>query len=104
MGVTARWTAFWVLMTVALAAMVFKKLTVCSWVRRHNPAATVSLLGGILGAAGCAVSPSPIVNQLWWAPLALDSLGVPYLLIAVSQTIWKSVAPAEEVIGGQDNR
>jgi len=81
MGVTARWFAFWLLMALALAAMIIKKLTLCSWVRRHNPGASVSFIGGVLGAAACTVSPSPIVNHLWWAPLALDSLGAPYLLI-----------------------
>jgi uncharacterized membrane protein YjfL (UPF0719 family) len=81
MGFTSRWIAFWTLMTLALAAMVFKRLTVCSWVRRHNPAATISVIGGILGAVACQASPSALVKQLWWAPATLDILGAPYLLI-----------------------
>jgi hypothetical protein len=81
MGITARWALFWLLIVLAMAAMVFKKLTVCSWVRRHNPAAAVSVIGGALGAAACTVSPSALLNHLWWAPTALDSIGAPYLLI-----------------------
>jgi hypothetical protein len=100
MGPTARWRAFWVLMALALAAMVIKKLTVCSWVRRHNPSAAVSLLGGILGAAGCAVSPSPMVNHLWWAPMALDSMGLPYFLIIISGKIHKFVRRPAGVMAG----
>ena len=83
MGATGSWRAFTLLMALAIAAMVFKKLTVCSWVRRHNPGAAVSFIGGILGAAACSVSPSPLVRHLWWAPAVLDSMGAPYLLIAI---------------------
>src|SRR5690242_3059904 len=77
------WTTFTVLMALAVAVMVFNKLTVCSWVRRHNPAATISVIGGILGAAACEASPSLLVKHLWWAPTALDILGAPYLLILI---------------------
>lgn len=89
---TARWLAFWALMLLALAAMILKKLTLCSWVRRHNPCAAVSFIGAILGAAACAASPSPLVNHLWWAPMALDSLGAPYLLILLGLTIRERAA------------
>jgi len=83
MGAKGNWTAFALLMTLAVAVMVFNKLTVCSWVRRKNPAATVSIIGGCLGAAACGLSPSAMLNKLWWAPTALDVIGAPYLLILV---------------------
>jgi uncharacterized membrane protein YjfL (UPF0719 family) len=83
MGAKGSWTAFGLLMALAVVVMVFKKLTVCSWVRRHNPAATISVLGGLLGAAACQASPSILVKQLWWAPAMLDILGAPYLLIVM---------------------
>jgi hypothetical protein len=93
MGFTSRWIAFWTLMTLALAAMVFKRLTVCSWVRRHNPAATTSKIGGVLGAAACTLSPSPMLNHLWWLPAVLDSLGLPYFLIVISARIREALRP-----------
>jgi uncharacterized membrane protein YjfL (UPF0719 family) len=83
MGAKGSWSIFGLLMALAIAAMVFKKLTVCSWVRRHNPAATISVIGGILGAAACEASPSVLIKNLWWAPATLDILGAPYLLIAM---------------------
>jgi hypothetical protein len=81
MGITGRWVAFGLVMTLAVAAMVFNKLTVCSWMRRKNPWATVSVIGGWLGAVACGLSPSPLLNKLWWTPAALDILGAPYLVI-----------------------
>jgi uncharacterized membrane protein YjfL (UPF0719 family) len=83
MAVKGSWTTFAVLIALAAAVMVFNKLTVCSWVRRHNPAAAVSMIGGILGAAACQASPSLLVKHLWWAPTVLDILGTPYLLIVI---------------------
>jgi hypothetical protein len=83
MGITARWILFWLLMALALVVMVFNKLAVCSWVRRHNPAAELSLVGAVLGAVACTVSPSPLLNHLWWAPSALDGAGAPYVLILI---------------------
>jgi uncharacterized membrane protein YjfL (UPF0719 family) len=65
MGAKGSWTAFGLLMALAVTVMVFNKLTVCSWVRRHNPAATISIIGGLLGAAACEASPSLLVKQLW---------------------------------------
>jgi hypothetical protein len=95
MGVKGSWTVFGILMTLAIAAMVMKKLTVCSWVRRHNPAATISLIGGMLGAAACQASPSILVKHLWWAPTTLDMLGAPYLLIVMWVGI-REIMSAEE--------
>src|SRR5690242_3826721 len=83
MGVKGSWTAFSLLIALAVVVMVINKLTVCSWVRRHNPAATISIIGGLLGAAACQASPSILVKHLWWAPTTLDILGAPYLLILV---------------------
>lgn len=71
------------MMALAVFLMVFKKLTVCSWVRRHNPGAAVSVLGGIVGALACTASPSALLRALWWAPAALDMIGAPYVLIFV---------------------
>jgi hypothetical protein len=81
MGFSGRWLLSTLLMVVALGVMVVNKLSVCSWMRRKNPAATISIIGGSLGAVACGLSPSPFLNKLWWAPLALDVIGVPYLLI-----------------------
>jgi hypothetical protein len=66
--------------------MVFNKLMVCSWVRRHNPAATISIIGGLLGAVACEASPSLLVKQLWWVPTMLDILA--------------SAIPADPDVGG----
>ena len=82
-------------MALAVTVMVFNKLTVCSWVRRHNPAATISIIGGLLGAAACEASPSTLVNHLWWAPTMLDILGAPYLLILMWAGI-REIMNAEE--------
>jgi hypothetical protein len=79
----SRWIAFGLLMALAVMVMIFNKLTICSWVRQHNPAATISIIGGLVGAVACEVSPSICVKHLWWAPTALDIIGAPYLLIAV---------------------
>ena len=95
METNARWIAFILLMAVAVAVMVFNKLTVCSWVRRKNPAATISIVGGLLGAVACEASPSIWVKQLWWAPTLLDILGVPYLLIFAWTGI-REIMSAEE--------
>jgi hypothetical protein len=81
MGITGHWVASGLLMALAVAVMVFNKLMVCSWMRRKNPAATISIVGGWLGAIACGLSPSPLLNKLWWAPAALDVIGAPYLLI-----------------------
>src|ERR1051326_585346 len=83
MGAKGSWTAFGLLMALAVAAMIIKKFMVCSWIRRKNPAAAVSLIGGMLGAAACQASPSILVKHLWWAPITLDILGAPYLLIVM---------------------
>jgi hypothetical protein len=77
MGIFARWAAFCLLMGLAVAVMVINKLTVCSWMRRRNPAASVSLLGGLLGALACDVSPSALLHDLWWMPSLLDVLATP---------------------------
>jgi hypothetical protein len=81
MEVKGSWIAFSLLMALAVAVMVFNKLTVCSWVRRKNPAATISVIGGVLGAIACKLSPSVLVKNLWWTPTMLDIMGAPYLLI-----------------------
>jgi hypothetical protein len=81
MGTHLRWSIACLLFLLAMAVMVFNKLTVCSWMRRKNPAATISVIGGILGAVACEASPSAWVNHLWWAPTVLDIFGAPYLLI-----------------------
>jgi uncharacterized membrane protein YjfL (UPF0719 family) len=95
METNSRWIAFSLLMALAVAVMVFNKLTVCSWVRRHNPAATISIIGGLLGAVACKASPSLPVKQLWWAPTMLDILGAPYLLILMWTGI-REIMSAEE--------
>ncbi len=95
METTSHWIAFSLLMALAMAVMVFNKLTVCSWVRRHNPAATISIIGGLLGAAACKVSPSLLMKQLWWVPTMLDILGAPYLLIMMWSGI-REITSAEK--------
>lgn len=95
MGITGHWVASGLLMTLAVAVMVFNKLMVCSWMRRKNPAATISIIGGWLGAAACGLSPSPLLNKLWWAPAALDVIGAPYLLILALTGI-REIVSAED--------
>lgn len=95
MEIKGRWVACSLVMTLAVAAMVFNKLTVCSWMRRKNPAATISITGGCLGAIACGLSPLPLLNKLWWAPTVLDVVGVPYLLILAWMGIWKIVRAEE---------
>lgn len=95
METNPRWIAFSLLMVLAVAVMVFNKLTVCSWVRQHNPAATISIIGGLLGAVACEASPSLLVKHLWWAPTMLDILGAPYLLILM----WAGI---REIMSAED--
>ncbi|HEX9255873.1 MAG TPA: hypothetical protein VF938_10015 [Candidatus Angelobacter sp.] len=81
MGMHLRWSIAWLLFVLAAVVMAFNKMTVCSWMRRKNPAATISLAGGCLGAAGCLLSPAAWLNKLWWLPTGFDIVGVPYLLV-----------------------
>jgi hypothetical protein len=81
MGTHLRWTIAGVLFALAAGVMAFNKMTVCSWMRRKNPAATISIAGGLLGAAGCLLSPAAWLNRLWWLPTMLDTMGAPYLIV-----------------------
>jgi hypothetical protein len=81
MGMLWRWSIACLLFALAAGVMAFNKMTVCSWMRRRNPAATISFAGGLLGAAGCLISPLAWLNKAWWLPCMLDVLGAPYLLI-----------------------
>lgn len=81
MGIVLRWTLAWLLFAMAAVVMAFNKMTVCSWMRRKNPAAAISLIGGCLGAAGCLLSPVAWLSKLWWLPTGLDMMGAPYLLV-----------------------
>jgi hypothetical protein len=95
MGLSLRWLIACLLFALAAGVMVFNKMTVCSWMRRKNPAATISVIGGILGAVACEASPSAWVNHLWWAPTALDIIGAPYLLILMWAGV-REIMTAEE--------
>jgi H+/Cl- antiporter ClcA len=81
MGLPLRWFIACLLFAGAAGVMVWNKMTVCSWVRQKNPAATISIIGGALGAAGCLLNPVAWLSKLWWLPTALDIIGVPYLLV-----------------------
>jgi hypothetical protein len=81
MGTHLRWTIAGLLFVLAAVVMAFNKMTVCSWMRRKNPAATISIAGGLLGAAGCLLSPAAWLNRLWWLPTMLDTMGAPYLIV-----------------------
>jgi len=81
MGTPLRWFIACLLLALAAGVMAVHKMTVCSWMRRKNPAATISLAGGCLGAAGCLLSPAAWLNKLWWLPTGFDMIGVPYLLV-----------------------
>jgi hypothetical protein len=81
MGTPLRWSIACLLFVLAAGVMAFNKMTVCSWMRRKNPAATISLIGGCIGAAGCLVSPVAWLNKAWWLPTMFDVMGAPYLLI-----------------------
>lgn len=83
MGLPLRWFIACLLFALAAGIMVFNKMTVCSWMRQKNPAATISIVGGCVGAAGCLVSPVTWLNKTWWLPSLLDIVGAPYLLILV---------------------
>jgi hypothetical protein len=84
-----RWLIAGLLFAMAAGVMAFNKMTVCSWMRRKNPAATVSFAGGMLGAAGCLISPSLWLNKTWWLPTMLDTMGAPYLIVVVGTGIEK---------------
>lgn len=81
MGTHLRWSIAGLLFVLAAGVMAVHKMTVCSWMRRKNPAATISIVGGCLGAAGCLLSPVTWLNKAWWLPTVLDMLGAPYLLV-----------------------
>jgi hypothetical protein len=95
MGMLLRWSIACLLFALAAGVMVWNKLTVCSWVRQKNPAATISIIGGLLGAVACKASPSLLVKQLWWVPTMLDILGAPYLLILM----WAGI---REIMSAED--
>lgn len=81
MGSPLRWFIACLLFALAAGVMVLNKMTVCSWMRRKNPAATISIAGGLLGAAGCLISPITWLSTAWWLPTVLDAMGAPYLII-----------------------
>ena len=81
MGIVLRWSIAWLLFVLAAGVMAVHKMTVCSWMRRKNPAAAISIVGGCLGAAGCLISPLPWLNKAWWLPTMLDVVGAPYLIV-----------------------
>jgi hypothetical protein len=41
------------------------------------------------------LSPSPLLNRLWWAPAALDIIGVPYVVILAAMGVWHIVRAEE---------
>lgn len=98
MGPHLRWFITYLLLALAAAVMAFNKMTVCSWMRRRNPAATISLAGGLLGAAGCLISPSLWLNKTWWLPTMLDTMGVPYVIVVVWIGIEKWLNSREKVL------
>ena len=89
MGLHWRWSIAGLLFVLAAAVMAFNKMTVCSWMRRKNPAATISIVGGCLGAAGCWISPLPWLNKAWWLPTMLDVVGAPYVIVVAWMGIEK---------------
>jgi hypothetical protein len=86
----------WFLFGISAGVMAVNKMTVCSWMRRKNPAATISIVGACLGAAGCFVSPLPWLNKAWWLPTVFDIVGVPYLLVFAWMGIEKLLKSQEE--------
>jgi hypothetical protein len=96
MGLPLRWSIAWLLFALAAGVMAFNKMTVCSWMRRKNPAATISIVGGFLGAAGCLMCPFPLLNKAWWLPTMLDIVGAPYLLVFAWLGIVNMLEQSEE--------
>lgn len=97
MGLPLRWFIACLLFTLAGGVMAFNKMTVCSWMRRKNPAATISIVGGWLGAAACLVSPVTWLNKAWWLPSLLDIVGAPYLVIFIWVGLEKWLKTPEEL-------
>lgn len=64
----------------------------------------IPLVGGLLAAFGCAISPWPVVKAAWWVPLILDYGSVPLLLSTVifvaGQLIKPSQTPTQEADAG----
>jgi uncharacterized membrane protein YjfL (UPF0719 family) len=83
MATHLRWTIAGLMFVLAAVVMAYNKMTVCSWMRRRNPAATISFAGGLLGAAACLISPSHWLNKTWWLPTMLDTMGAPYVIVVV---------------------
>jgi hypothetical protein len=99
MGLSLRWFIACLLFALAAGVMAFNKMTVCSWMRRKNPAATISIVGGCLGAAGCLISPLPWLNKAaWWLPTMLDMMGAPYLIVFAWMGIEKWLNSREKVL------
>ena len=99
MGLPLRWFIACLLFALAAGVMAFNKMTVCSWLRRKNPAATISIVGGCLGAAGCLISPSPWLNKAaWWLPNMLGMMGAPYLIVFAWMGIEKWLNSREKVL------
>jgi hypothetical protein len=98
MGTLLRWSIASLLFALAAGLMAFNKMTVCSWMRRRNPAATVSFAGGLMGAAGCLISPSLWLNKTWWLPTMLDTIGAPYLIVFAWIGIEKWLNSRERVL------
>lgn len=96
MGLHLRWLITCLLFALAAGVMAFNKMMVCSWMRRKNPAATISIVGGFLGAAGCLMCPFPLLNKAWWLPTMLDMVGAPYLLVFAWLGIVKMLEQSEE--------
>jgi uncharacterized membrane protein YjfL (UPF0719 family) len=98
MGTHLRWLIAGLLFALAAGVMAFNKMTVCSWMRRRNPAAAISFAGGLLGAAGCLISPSLWLKKTWWLPTMLDTIGAPYLIVVVWIGIEKWLNSREKIL------
>lgn len=82
----------WAVSTVLIAFGLF--VAVSQWVamadagrrRKDNPDSSgysfAPLLGGLVGAIGCLLSPSPTVRTLWWVLPVIDPGCVLMLLLA----------------------
>lgn len=70
------------LLALSIWIMVGNLLIVSCWYTKKQKETMIPFLGGILGAAGIALFPLPILSRFFWIPLVADP-GCGFMLVGV---------------------
>ena len=80
--------ARWILGSLSLIAGAYvsgvNAYILLRYLRRSNAPSWIPLIGGILGAIGLLILPTPSLRAAWWIPFFLDWGSVPGITHAVA--------------------